>query len=61
MSGRGAAGAGEGTRTPGLRLTRTLLYQLSYSGPGVAESTSRLPGVPVIGSLLELPGALADL
>jgi hypothetical protein len=26
--------AGEGTRTPGLRLTRSLLYQLSYSGAG---------------------------
>ncbi len=27
--------AGEGTRTPGLRFTRALLYQLSYSGTGL--------------------------
>ena len=34
-------GAGGGTRTHGLLLTRQLLYQLSYSGTGAGHGTSR--------------------
>jgi hypothetical protein len=38
-------GAGEGTRTPDLPLTRRLLYRLSYSSAGAQGSApARSPG-----------------
>jgi hypothetical protein len=33
-------GAGEKSRTPDLRITNALLYQLSYAGPGHAAGAA---------------------
>ena len=42
----GEPGAGEGTRTPALSLTRRVLYQLSYSGARSPESRAA-PAAPI--------------
>ena len=46
-------GAGRVTRTPDLRITNALLYQLSYAGTGKGRKVySKRPGYTIPGEIL---------